>query len=495
MIVGESGGGKSNACRMIIDSLCRSGAHIAVLDPHDEYIGMSGGISAKVYDASRTGINIFEGDGMSEKERANEVTGMLRRNFHLGDVQSYTLYRCIMYTYRIMADRGRTPSIHDLIYSVKIFRKNARTASEKGTLDSLERRLSLIDSGAFVKSADMSSVVSQNSVFLLSGLHTNEAQSIYMEGFLRRIYSSMLSRGVAGRKGMFYVVIDEAQKLGENPILGRIAAEGRKYGIGIVAISQRAKPVDKDLRSNASMLMSFRMREPEELNYVANFIAGGNEHGRFMQVKKYLRNLGVGYAMVSGSRFRNPIVVRLQRYSKDAVSTDFLALKAARGGIREDRMYASLLKSGVQDPESAIGELLNSGELRRCAVKAGRYSGVWYISDNHNSPEHDVSVGIISDFLSAKGIRNSIYNSSYGPDISALCNGKRIAIEYETGSKDIDSTAEMISKRSGKYAGCVVFVNDAFYGAYSERMKNVFRISELESPAAAEAIAACGNAA
>ncbi len=477
VIVGESGGGKSNACKSIVDRLCKSGAAVAILDPHDEYIGISGSISAKVYDAAKSGINILERDSMSEKEKASEVTGMLRRNFRLGDVQSYMLYRCIMYTYSVVEQRGSVPTMHDLAYSIRVFRRNARTASERNVLESLDRRLSLIDTGAFASSTAISQVASQNSIFLLSGLHTSEAQAIYMEGFLRKVYTHMLSSDSKGR--MLYVIIDEAQKLGDNPVVGRIAAEGRKYGVGLIAISQRAKPVDKDLRANAAMLISFAVKEPEELNYVANFIAGGNEMGRFMQTKKALRSLAVGHAVVASGG--NPVIVRFRRYCGESVDPEFAAVRAAAGGIRKEALVEALGGMGVADGAGTIEGLIGSGALGACDVVAGRYSGTWCISGNRNSPEHDVCVGIISSHLGSVGIRNRIYNSSYGPDIIAFHRGMRIAVEYETGSKGAEATARMIAARGQRFAGTAVFVNDAHYAEYAQRINNVARVSDLEN--------------
>ncbi len=481
MIVGESGGGKSNACKLIIERLAGNGANVAILDPHNEYLGLGGSISAKIYDASRSGINIFESDGMSEKEKASEITGMLRRNFRLGDVQSYTLYNCIMYTYRVTGERGKIPTMHDLLYSIRVFKRNARTAAYRNTLESLERRLSIIDSGAFSASASMRQVISHNSVFLLSNLHTSEAQSIYIEGFLRKIYTAMLASGSRSNKNRLYVVIDEAQKLGDNPIIGRIAAEGRKYGIGIIAVSQRAKPVDRDLRANVSTFISFAVREPEELNYIANFIAGGNEMGRFMQVKKALRGIGVGHAVVLGMGHAGPVIAKFSRYSGESANTAFDMVQAARGGISHADLLRIAQNRMPADAQGYITELVESGELRSCKIEGGSYAGTWYISDNHNSPEHDICTGIISRHLKSAGVRNFVHNNSYGPDVIAFSRGCRIAVEYETGSKRTDESLAMINSRKPKYDETVVLVNDASYDKYAGRVGNLFRFSDLDN--------------
>ncbi len=476
VIVGGSGGGKSNACKAIARALCMQGANVAILDPHNEYLGLSGVIGAKVYDASRNGINMFDLDGMTEREKASEITGMLKRTFRLGEVQGYMLYRCIMYAYGVLSNEGKTPNIHNLMFAIKAFKRNANATSEKTVLESLERRMSLIDTGAFEKNAEMSKVIAGNSIFLLSRLHTPEAQSIYIEGFLRKVYSKMLSLEKTNRPRL-YIIIDEAEKLGDNPIIGKIAAEGRKYGIGIIAVSQRAKLIDKDLRGNAAMLISFGIKEPEELNYVANFISGGNESGRFIEVKKALRNIARGNAVAIGANMRNPIIVRFGRCDADSESIEFKISELSRNGIRKD----DLLRYFHSDV--AAGELENmisKGELKHHEIMCGKYSGDWYISSSHNSAEHDIAVNIISRHLLSMGIRNRIYNSAYGPDIVAFSDVGRMAIEYETGSKSIESSIKMIEGRSARYAKTIVIVNDQSLKNYQERLANVIPFSRLE---------------
>jgi hypothetical protein len=274
------------------------------------------------------------------------------------------------------------------------------------------------------------------------------------------------------------VVIDEAEKLGDNPIMGKIAAEGRKYGIGVIAISQRAKLIDKDLRGNAAMLISFGIKEPEELNYVANFISGGNESSRFIEVKKALRNIGRGNAVVLGACMRNPIIVRFNRCDANSESVEFRISELSRNGIKSEDLLR--LISDDDSVEEKIENMVSKGELKRHEMVCGKYSGTWYISSSHNSAEHDIAVNIIGRHLLSVGIRNRVYNSSYGPDIVAYSGGNRIAVEYETGSKDIESSIGMIESRKKRYSKTVVVVNDSILKNYQERLGNVIPFSRLE---------------
>src|SRR5271170_4262732 len=154
VIVGESGGGKSNATKILVERLCSSGANVVILDPHNEYLGAADEISADIYDAAYNGINLFDLDGMSEREKASELTGLFKRNFRLGEVQSYTLYRCIMNSYSYLGQFGKVPNLHSLLYTISVFKKNAKTG-EKAVLESLEKRIAAIDTGSFSKSTDI----------------------------------------------------------------------------------------------------------------------------------------------------------------------------------------------------------------------------------------------------------------------------------------------------------------------------------------------------
>ncbi|MDE1823624.1 MAG: ATP-binding protein, partial [Candidatus Micrarchaeota archaeon] len=349
VIVGESGSGKSNLSKLIASCLASEGAKVAILDPHNEYIGIAGRIGADIYDARYDGMNVLDLDGMDVKEKTSELTALFRKVFRLGDVQAYTLYRCISYSYYIMGQRNRVPTIRDLMYSVKVFKAHAGK-SEHSVLEGLERRLSLIENGRSSRNVQMDRLLEGNSIFLLGSLHTPEAQAVYIEAFLRKVYSSMLSSEKSS-KPLLYILIDEAEKVSESKMLGKLAAEGRKYGIGIIAISQRAKSISKSLRSNSSLFITFYQREPEELNYIANLIAGGNELNRFAEVKKGIRHLRRGQAMVLDSKEHEPFVATFFRCDENSVNAKYMISSLSRECIRESELVAELEKRGALQQE------------------------------------------------------------------------------------------------------------------------------------------------
>jgi hypothetical protein len=459
MIIGESGSGKSNACKQILSQLARSGYRFIVLDPHSEYVENSRNLGATVYDAGRSGANIFDLDGLSERERTSEITGMFRRIFRLGEVQAYTLYKCIAYTYGVCARKGRTPTLHDLLYTFRVFARHAER-SESSILETLEKRLLLVVGDSPTRGVSVSRLLRERSIFSLSSLHTSEAQAIYMEGMLKKIYTLMLN-GDGCDRGRFYIVIDEAEKLQNSPVIARLVAEGRKYGVGVIAISQRAKALDKEIRSNAATIIAFSQHEPEEQNYVANLISGGNEYNRFMEIRKALRELGRGRALMAEAPARSPKVVRCALFDPASKDPSYRIMMLTEKAASLQELLQKLGREGFSEENvlNSLDALETQGIVKRHDVDDPCYRGTWYISMPRNSAEHDIMVNLISRHLGKLGVRNFIHNKAYGPDVIAYFEGRNIAIEYETGKKDPESTAKMLEGRKGKYSNIVLITS------------------------------------
>jgi len=450
LITGSSGSGKSNACKLVIRALAMQGSKIIVLDSHNEYIDLAGEIGAMVHDASKEAINVLEMQGTS-KEKASEISNMLRTRLRLGYRQYNELYRLLLYTYQVCEKAGKRANMQELLYSLQVFKKNAKHA-ELGTLQAIESRLALLGTSAR-KELSIEELMQGSSVYALAGLHNSEAQAVYEEALLRSIYANMLKQK---QKGRLYVVIEEAEKLEHSSILARLAAEGRKYGIGIIAVSQRAKAVDKELRSNAGMVIAFSTKEPEELNYVANMLACGNELGRFVQVKKALRSLGKGTAVaLIGSE---PVIIRL-RHAQLNENCDYLLMQLLSQARSKEEIMQALPNCNI---EELLAMKVAKGEVKHYRASVPGYEGEWYIAKlaSVNSAEHDIMLELIRRRLESQGIRAEIRNRAYEPDIVAWQGKEQIAIEYETGKKPVHETGQMLSKRKESFARVMAIVSD-----------------------------------
>ncbi len=449
-IVGESGSGKSNAAYNILSSLRKFGANVLIIDPHAEYAKFGSDLDCKVYDASIFGTNLLDLDGLSQHERTGEVTSLLRKIFRLGDIQSHILYKALSYTYYVSETKGMIPRISSLCYALSGLAKKSGI-SERRQIESLRDRVTMLASGSG-KTVNVEDLINASNIFVTSRLRTKEAHAAYVDGILRKIYSYMVSKGRFSKP--LYIVIDEAENVVDSSTVSRIAAEGRKYNVGIVAISQRVKAIPAGLRSNSNMMFAFSQKEPEELNYIANLIAQGNEHERFIAVKKEMRKLRVGRCIVHESG-KAPKSVRV--YLKTATSLDYSyeIEKLAEKGIEKSALK-SALKPEMCDFEANLEKLTGLGIVSRYVDG----NELWYITAPTHSAEHDINVNRICKAFADSGIRSWIYNKPYGPDVVAYLHGKQIAIEYETGMKNISDTEKMINARLDKYAKVVVISKD-----------------------------------
>ncbi len=473
IITGGSGSGKSNACKLLLHALAGKGVNFVVFDPHNEYAAMAYDLGANAYDASITRFNIFDLDGMTKAEKISDLTETFKRIFRLGELQSYELYKCLGFLYG--GYLSGLPSMNALLHVISIFKKNAK-GNELNILNGLEKRFRMLDDGANAKGIEAGMLTDSRSIMALSSLHSSESQVVYMESLLRKVYSMMLSGAIMKP---FYIVIDEAEKLSNSRIVARLVEEGRKYGIGIIAVSQRAKALDRSIISNSALHIAFYQREPEELNYVANLIAGGNEMERFTEVKRAIRNLRRGEAMVQ-FQYREPMVAELKlcKIAKEYIGIRLL--EAAKSPIEKSALFHAVNAASSEEVSEGIKELILRGLLRYHVISNGTFAGVWYITTPLYSAEHEVYVWLLSRLLSDNKINNYIYDRANGPDIRAYANGARIAIEYETGKNAMDAAARMIEKRRTKFDRVIVVVNDAHFERYAKTLSvvQVLRASE-----------------
>jgi hypothetical protein len=87
----------------------------------------------------------------------------------------------------------------------------------------------------------------------------------------------------------------------------QIAQEGRKFGVGLVLISQRPSRLDETTLSQCNSYVIMRMANPADQNYVRRVIETLGE-----DEAKLLPDLDVGEALLSGQFINFPVLVRIK---------------------------------------------------------------------------------------------------------------------------------------------------------------------------------------
>ena len=491
VIAGMSGFGKSSLFKHIVADFADARVPCIIFDAHNEHETVVRALGGTVYDARYTGINLMELDGATVGERIAELTGMFREVYSLGYIQATKLSQCLWYAYRKAGATDRQASslerkltIGSLLNELGVFVRNARSIGERNTLLHLHDRLSLLNSGAFSSSVEMHGLDSGVHSFSLAGMKSREAQVIYIGELLRRIYQRMHSN--SKEQGLrMCIAIDEAQFLtgssdASSGLIRSLIEEGRKYGVCVMVVTHAASGLSRQIVANASTLVAFYAREPSEASYVAKLIAG-NDQQRAYAVMERMRRLRQNEAIVISCNSRDPLLVA----TPDIAGLNERLKNLSPGDGQPHGTDAALL-SDTRKPtpydkavkEHGVGEvdaLLKKGALSKFSVSPDGKDEMWLMAKNGAvSIEHEVCVRKIHELLERSEIRNYVTGGK-GPDIVALCNDGKIAVEYETGRKKLKESAAMIESRRKEYDRVVIFANSKAYRFY----KNYFECSNV----------------
>ena len=151
-------------------------------------------------------------------------------------------------------------------------------------------------------------------VFDLSGLGEEGADAV-VSHYLRRLLEERKAykTGSGGYPSPVIVVVEEAHVLvpRDRDTLTkrwatRVVREGRKFGLGMVLVSQRPKNVDADVLSQTNNKIILRMVEPQDISYVQS---ASEELSQ--DLADLLPGLNPGEAIVIGSMTRLPGLVKI----------------------------------------------------------------------------------------------------------------------------------------------------------------------------------------
>ena len=475
IVVGMSGMGKSTLLKSFLMDISGAHTNAIVFDAHNEYAGITSALHSSVHYAQSSSLNIFELDGLRTEERISELSMLFKEVYGLGYIQVTKLMECMRYAYRKAQSSGdgHAPTISTLLDEINIFLKNARLASERSTLLHLRSRLSLLNTPALNSEfIDTRALMHGMHSFSLAGLQNGEARYIYMHELLSRIYSLMHSndkeRGIR-----MLIVIDEAQALldrrySESGIVRRLMEEGRKYGIGVIAATTSIASLPRQMLANAANFIALRTIEPKEARYMADLLSRGSPDASAELAKRIVR-LDVNEALLIADG--KPVIAKTRSAASLPAAPQpdnsmVLALQSIRHPIAREALEAKI-------GSGATNRALSDGILVPFTTASDGHAVEWLMQRNPSlSIEHEVRVMQISESLRKHGIRHYVIDNSNGPDMLAYVNDKRIAIEYETGRKNVKETAAMLKSRESKYDSVVVFVNDGAYPFYRNNFEN-----------------------
>jgi len=129
---------------------------------------------------------------------------------------------------------------------------------------------------------------------------------------------------VGGRKQPLLIVLEEAHnylRSGENSIASRnvqrIAKEGRKYGVGLMLVTQRPSELDETVLSQCGTIIALRMNNSKDRGYVSAAI-----QDELRSIVDLLPSLRTGEAIISGEGVSIPSRILFNKLANAPKSSD-----------------------------------------------------------------------------------------------------------------------------------------------------------------------------
>lgn len=171
---------------------------------------------------------------------------------------------------------------------------------------------------------------------------------------LKVIYDSIFwgqNLEVGGRKQPILIVLEEAHnylKAGDDSIASRtvqtIAKEGRKYGAGLMLVTQRPSELDETVLSQCGSVIALRMTNGKDRLHVTSSIQDD-----LQDLASLLPSLRTGEALAMGEMVRIPSRIKFDKIGKISSSSDPKVVaewKKDRPGIADYEKVIDLWRNG-----------------------------------------------------------------------------------------------------------------------------------------------------
>ncbi len=184
----------------------------------------------------------------------------------------------------------------------------------------------------------------------LSGI-PSEIMSSISGTLLKIVYDGLfwgVNTKVGGKSQPLLIVLEEAHsylKSGENSISSRtvqmIAKEGRKYGVGLLLVTQRPSELDETVLSQCGTMIALRMNNSKDRGHIKSAV-----QDELQSMVDLLPSLRTGEALISGEAVKIPSRVKFFKIANAPKSSDPKASEQWLKTIDDtENEYKKLLKS------------------------------------------------------------------------------------------------------------------------------------------------------
>lgn len=334
-VLAKTGAGKSYTVGVLLEELLKANVPLVILDPHGEYGSLRNPNidEAEVQQMSRFGVRpksfakqireyaldttlnpeaqrlVLQGMNLEGRE----IVEMLGSKLTGGQVG--VLYQAIKEVKEFLP----AYTLRDIIDGVT----RNKASSKWNVLNALEvlESTKIFD----IRGTPVKDLVApgQCTIINLKGI-TPDIQEIVVT----RIASMLWEARKRNEVPAHILVVEEAHNFCPERNVGNaisgamlrtVASEGRKFGLGLMIVSQRPAKVDKNVLSQCNTQVVLKVTNPNDLKAIVHSVEGIS-----MEVAAEVQRLPVGVALVAGGGLTQPVFVdvrpRLTRHGGKSVS-------------------------------------------------------------------------------------------------------------------------------------------------------------------------------
>ncbi|MBA3046347.1 MAG: ATP-binding protein [Candidatus Thermoplasmatota archaeon] len=317
-ILAKTGGGKSYVTGVLVEELLKHDATVMVIDPHGEYGSLRDPGTPSEY-AEKFGIHprgyadqIAE---FSPDTKTNKDAKPLR--FTLGNLEA----RDIISLTNVKNVRQALPALKKVLemikatkptFSMKDIIRTLEAQEDAQNVNLIQELLYLDDINIFAeRGTKLDELVQKGKMTILNlkGTAPDIAGLI-----VNRVLTSLFEMRKINAIPPMLVVVDEAVNYcpqqgstAASKIIRTIAAEGRKFGLGMVVITQRAAKIDKNVLSQCGTQIILKITNPLDLKAVISSV-----EGLTAGTTEEIQQLPLGIAIVCGAGLQVPLFIRVR---------------------------------------------------------------------------------------------------------------------------------------------------------------------------------------
>ena len=325
-LFGATGSGKTNIALRIIRKLHRQGIPVLVIDWEQSYRNLLKDIpDLEIYTVGRDDINplyinmLAVPPGVSYEEYAKSLTNLLGEDFLSGAGSDTMFLEYFSKTFQ----RYKNPTFHNFkeLFTKEIeslTRRNGRIGGRRGLwLETVMRITNFLGSGAIGtvlgtnKHYPMEKLFSRPVVLEFGAIKSPRDRKFLIHLITNFLNFNLEHQGITADGQLKQVIVYEefhniALQSKEDNMISNLFRQGRKWGVGLIAIDQTPAMVPLDIYANMNVKISFALGTGQDI------VAMANAMNLQFDKNHYLSMLATGQALINVKQFfHEPFMIQV----------------------------------------------------------------------------------------------------------------------------------------------------------------------------------------